>query len=59
MITAWLCWIYGKFMKWLVIYPMWVTWHKIRRMELKIYWQTHRIRKHWDDYMFRKEADGL
>jgi len=58
-IRIWLCWCYGKVMKWLVIYPLWRFWHYVRRIELKIYWHTRRVRRHWDSYMFKKELGGL
>ena len=56
---AWGCWIYGKFMKWAVIYPLWLLWKKIRSLEIGLYLHTRSIRQHWDTYMFNKQLDGL
>ncbi|KKM61549.1 hypothetical protein LCGC14_1530570 [marine sediment metagenome] len=58
-IIAWGCWYYGKFMKRVVLYPLWCLWHKIERLELSLYRHTIRIRRRWDTYMFKKERGGL
>lgn len=59
MVLAWMYWIYGKVMKWVVIYPLWRLWNTIRNLELRVYWHTIWVRRHWDRYMFKKELGGL
>jgi len=59
MILAWGCWAYGKFMKWCVIYPLWLARHKIHRLEVKLYQHARSVRSYWDEWMFAKERQGL
>ena len=63
MILAWCCWLYGKFIKWCVCYPLWKLkreiYFDIDGLEEKIYRHGVKIRRHWDKWMYAQEIKDL
>ena len=58
-VIAWACWCYGKIMKHLILKPLYNYGCSILDLEMSIYRHTVKIRRHWDKYMYSKEAEGL
>ena len=56
---VWCCYYYGKFLKWVILYPIYNFRIEIQRIEQRIYRHGVKVRHYWDRYMFKQEARDL
>jgi len=57
--VAWLCWLYGKTYKHIILPPLMNTINELIDLEQLLFRHAKRVRSHWDSYMFKKERGSL